>query len=332
MCGGIQSGLGYLGAVNPSREMRNFNTFASRATAAIVAVFTFGFGTAAEPLPPEPPKRSQLEAALVKTGETHARLRIVLLADKKDHRVNEHDYPLWQERWSLLLGGKAASGASQINLFGPAIAREKAAAGAENVTVTCAHGWPTEEQFASADVIVAFCYLAWNDERKQQLKRYLDRGGGFVIIHSATWTKPKADPAVATLVGVGGFTQFRHGPVPVEIVATDHPICKGLPKQVSFLDETYWPPTTTLDAKRVTVLAGSLENDAATKLTSAQPMFWTCETGRGRVFGCVLGHYVWTFDDPWFRALLLRGIAWAGGGSVYRFDPLVLRGARVADK
>jgi type 1 glutamine amidotransferase len=60
-------------------------------------------------------------------------------------------------------------------------------------------------------------------------------------------------------------------------------------------------------------------------------MFWTYETGRGRVFGCVPGHYVWTFDDPWFRLLLLRGIAWAGGGSVYRFDPLVLRGARVAE-
>jgi type 1 glutamine amidotransferase len=59
-------------------------------------------------------------------------------------------------------------------------------------------------------------------------------------------------------------------------------------------------------------------------------MFWAHPHGRGRVFGCVPGHYTWTFDDPYFRLLLLRGMAWAAGGSPYRFDPLVLRGARVA--
>jgi type 1 glutamine amidotransferase len=36
-----------------------------------------------------------------------------------------------------------------------------------------------------------------------------------------------------------------------------------------------------------------------------------------------LGHFTWTFDDPYFRTLLLRGIAWAGGASPYRFDPLI---------
>jgi type 1 glutamine amidotransferase len=114
-------------------------------------------------------------------------------------------------------------------------------------------------------------------------------------------------------------------------VATDHPICNGLPKQIPLLDETYWPPTPRLDMNRALVLAVAQEEDSATKKPSTQPMFWTYETGRGRVFGCVPGHYVWTFDDPWFRILLLRGIAWAGGGPVNRFDPLVLRGARVAN-
>jgi type 1 glutamine amidotransferase len=272
-----------------------------------------------------------VEAALQKQDGAPKQLRIVLLADKKDHKVNEHDYPLWQERWALLLGGRAASDAGQVNLFGPAIAHQNATAGAEYVTVVRAQGWPTEEQFASADVVVAFCYLAWNDERKQQLRRYLDRGGGLVIIHSATWTRPKADPEVAALVGVGGFTRYRHGPMQLEIVASGHPICKGLPKQIPFLDEPYWPPTPAPDRSRVTALAVSQELDPVTQEPSAQPMFWVCETGRGRVFGCVPGHYIWTFDDPWFRALLLRGIAWAGGGPVYRFDPLVLRGGRVAD-
>jgi hypothetical protein len=53
---------------------------------------------------------------------------------------------------------------------------------------------------------------------------------------------------------------------------------------------------------------------------------------KGRVFGCVPGHYTWTFDDPYFRLLLLRGMAWAAGESPYRFDSLVLRGVSLRDE
>ncbi len=177
---------------------------------------------------------------------------------------------------------------------------------------------------------MAFCYITWNDARKQQIREFLDRGGGLVLIHSATWVKPKPDAGVAALVGVGGFSRFRHGPAQLEIVAAGHPICDGLPRQIALLDETYWPPTPPIAEGRVTTLAVSPEEDAETRHPSPQPMFWTTETGRGRVFGCVPGHYTWTFDDPWFRLLLLRGIAWAGGQPAQRFDTLVLRGARVS--
>ena len=286
--------------------------------------------------PPEPPARSDVQTALAQTAaakEPARKLRVVLLADKKDHGVNEHDYPLWQERWALLLGGRAASAETQVNLFGPAVADPKAGSGAENVEVVCARGWPTDEQFASAHVIVAFCYLPWTDDHKRQLQQYLDRGGGLALIHSATWTKPKADTGVAALAGVGGFTRYRHGPVQLEITAGGHPICRGLPPKLSFLDETYWPPTPPIAADRVTTLAVSREKtDAAAESTSPQPMFWACPSGRGRVFGCVPGHYTWTFDDPWFRLLVLRGVAWAAGEPATRFDSLALRGARVADK
>jgi type 1 glutamine amidotransferase len=283
----------------------------------------------AEPAPPAPPARSEVEAALHAAGpaqELAHKLKVVLLADKKDHGANEHDYPLWQERWALLLGGRAASTAAQVNLYGPASADPLAAAGAKNVEVACASGWPADEQFASADVIISFCYLPWTAERKQQLKGFLERGGGLVLIHSATWTKPQADAGVAALVGVGGFTRYRHGVVQLEITAADHPICKGLPRQLSFFDETYWPPTPPLAAERVTTLAVSREKTAASSAeTSPQPMFWICRSGRGRVFGCVLGHYTWTFDNPWFRLLMLRGIAWTGAQPVTCLDALALR-------
>ena len=159
--------------------------------------------------------RAAFEAAFVKerAPEPAPPLRIVLMADKKDHGPvgnGLHDYPLWQERWALLLGGRAASDAVQINLHGPAIADAALEEGAPGVSVECATGWPTDQQFATADAIVVFCYLPWNDVRKKQVGAYLARGGGLVVIHSATWTQPKADPAVAELLGVGGFTHYRH--------------------------------------------------------------------------------------------------------------------------
>lgn len=298
----------------------------------VIATLLLAVVCRAEPQPAAAPPRAQVEAALVKPQAPAGKLCVVLLADKKDHKVNEHDYPLWQERWALLLGGKAASSATQVNLFGDAIPHAQAATGAEQVEVLRATNWPTAEQFAKTNVIVAFCYLPWTAERKQELQRYLERGGGLVLIHSATWTKPKADPEVAALVGVGGFTRWRHGELKIKLTAAEHPICRGLPKQMTFFDEPYWLPTPPPATGRVQALAVSQEEDAATKQAAAQPIFWTTTTGRGRVFGCVPGHYVWTFDDPWFRLLLLRGIAWTAGGEVYRFDPLALRGARIADK
>jgi type 1 glutamine amidotransferase len=48
------------------------------------------------------------------------------------------------------------------------------------------------------------------------------------------------------------------------------------------------------------------------------------------VFVSILGHYTWTFDDPLFRALLLRGIAWTAGEPADRLIDLATIGARIA--
>ena len=70
--------------------------------------------------------------------------------------------------------------------------------------------------------MVAYGYLDWTEARKKQIADYLGRGGGLVLVHSSTWTKPKADTDVAALVGVGGFTRFRHGQVRVELTDASH--------------------------------------------------------------------------------------------------------------
>jgi len=94
------------------------------------------------------------------------KLHVVLLADEKDHGPagnGRHDYPLWQRRWALLLGGEESSEEKQVNLVGPPDKNTDYRKGMPNVQVTTAWHWPSEEQFQTADVIVAYCYLEWTN-------------------------------------------------------------------------------------------------------------------------------------------------------------------------
>ncbi|MBT7371173.1 MAG: ThuA domain-containing protein [Gammaproteobacteria bacterium] len=224
-------------------------------------------------------------------------LHILLLADEKDHGPpgnGLHDYPLWQEQWQDLLS------------------REEAFDGKPDVQVAKAWHWPSTEQFKKADLIVAYCYLEWTDERLDEVRKYLDDGGGLVLIHSASWTKPEPSPEVAEVVGVGGFELFRHGTVKLDLVAPEHPVCAGLPSTIVLEnDETYWPPTSLMED--AVVLATSVEEKGARGTTprAAQPACWCFELGRGRVFGCVPGHNIETFENPDFQKLLLQGMNWA---------------------
>jgi type 1 glutamine amidotransferase len=286
---------------------------------------------------PEPRSYSEVRAVLAKAPKPQAKqklreLNIVLVAFKKDHGPNEHDYPLWQKRWAVLLGGQEAGQAKQVNLFGPAPERKRKRilTGAPKVKVTIANGWPSEEQFKTADLIAMFCYGQWDKKRLQELDEFLSRGGGFVIMHPAVIIPEGKDITEQATKRLGlaweyGYTRWRHGPMDLKIAAPDHPICLGLPETIHLLDEAYWPLKG--DLSKVTVLATSNETISEdSQQTKPEPMFYTYEYGKGRVFSCILGHYTWTFDDPYFRILLLRGMAWAAGESPYRFDRLVLRG------
>ncbi len=290
---------------------------------------------AAATLPDPPPARSrhEIEVVLAKAPNSQPPnelklLNIVLVADKKDHGPGEHDYPLWQKRWHTLLSAEPGP----TNLYGPPRNTSGWQSTGGPVKVTTAQTWPGIQQFASADVVVVFCYINWDQQKLRQLERYLRRGGGFVLVHSATWAKPQPSQEVAGLTGVGGFAKWRHGPIKLKIADRNHPICLGLPQHIEFIDESYWPPTPEVDGVEMNVLATSNEkinNDSPAG--SPQPMFWTYERGKGRVFGCVPGHYNWTFDDPYFRLLLLRGIAWSARQPPYRLDSLATRGIILKD-
>ena len=97
-----------------------------------------------------------------------------------------------------------------------------------------------------------------------------------------------------------------------------HPVTRNF-DSLQLTDETYWKMVGKTAAERI--LATAVEEG------QAQPQLWSLEARKGRVFVSIPGHYSWTFDDPLFRVLLLRAIAWTAREPVDRFNDLVWPGA-----
>ncbi len=251
-----------------------------------------------------PPPRTWAEVTSVLSGADEVQmplrpLHVVLVAGPKDHGPGEHDYPAWQTAWRELLGIAA------------------------NTTVTTASPWPSDEQFVQADVLVFYQQGSWTAERAAQIDSFLKRGGGLVYLHFAV--DGGADPSgFAQRIGLawqGGQSRFRHGPLDLEFTrGSGHPIARNF-ERVHFHDESYW--NLVGDPRRIELLASGDEEGRA------QPLFWTHQPQPGRVFVSILGHYSWTFDDPLFRTLVLRGILWSAGEPIDRFNELTTIGARV---
>jgi putative heme-binding domain-containing protein len=226
-------------------------------------------------------------------------IRIVLVAGPKDHGPGEHDYPAFQKAWKELLGA------------------------ADNTEVETAWEWPSKEQFAKADAMVVFQHGTWNAKRAADVDAFLERGGGMVFIHWAVDGGQQA-PEFAKRIGLAGkgSVAFRHGAMKLD-PNTDsrHPVLRNVGK-MDLIDETYWKMVGDLKPDRI--LATAIEEKAP------QPQLWSLEHGRGRVFVSIPGHYSHSFDDPLFRVLLLRGIAWSAREPVDRFNDLVWPGADVA--
>lgn len=251
-----------------------------------------------------PPPRTQAEVDAVLAGGPPSKsppepLQIVLVAGPKDHGPGEHDYPAWQSAWKELLQA------------------------AERVRVETAWEWPEPKQFETADVLVFYQRGTWTPDRAEQMDAYLARGGGAVLIHYAV--DGRADPdGFAKRIGLawkGGHSRFRHGPLELNFAReAEHPILRNF-ETLHLRDESYWKLLGKQD--RIQVLATGTEDGAP------RPLVWTREHEKGRVFVSIPGHYSWTFDDPLFRVLLLRGIAWSAGRPVDRLNAAVRPGSRI---
>jgi putative heme-binding domain-containing protein len=253
------------------------------------------------PLPPPAP-RSRDELAAVLAGapqppEKTRLIRVVLVAGPKDHGPGEHDYPAWQKAWKELLALD------------------------ETTIVETAWEWPSKEQLAAADALVVYQHGRFDAQRAKDLDAFLARGGGATFIPWAVDGNPDGKGFAERIgLAVGGAIGFRHGDMTLDLTLAKHPIVRGFDR-VRLVDETYWKMVG--DLGRLTLLGTAVEDGAPT------PQMWVREHGKGRVFVSIPGHYSWSFDDPLFRVLLLRGIAWTAREPVDRYNELVPIGARM---
>ena len=257
-------------------------------------------------------------------------LTILLAGGAKDHPPKSHSHDVLPKRWQVLLGGAGPGDEAVTNMYRPQVEADRAliTSGSPHVTALSTLVWPTEEQFATADVIMLYQNpQCWKDaSHLPQIEAFLNRGGGLVLSHYVLWN---ASPALADLLGLakGADSKYKHKVITLKLPEPRHPIMHGLPDTFTIADECFW----NLQGDRSKVSALATSDETVGDKVSPEPVIWAYERGKGRVVASTLGHFDWTFDDPFFRAILLRGIAWAAGDSPYRFDPLILRGIPLKD-
>ena len=206
-----------------------------------------------------------------------------------------------------------------------------------HITVEEAFGFPTQEQFDAADVLIQYLHLPdLRDEQFKMFRNFVSRGGGVVSIHESCIMRP-IDQAerLAECIGCSWkgnreskWSKFGHD-YPL-FLDTNHPAFTGLPKSIRLNDESYW---NLLKGENVKVI-GALNRDTESKSFAEilesdgvrSDAFWTYELGKGRVFGTTTGHFTYTYYDPVYRLLLMRGLGWVLNEDPAPLMPIVFEG------
>ena len=245
-----------------------------------------------------------------------APLRIFLRSGPKSHGPGAHDYPRFLKEWVPLLNERGAR-------------------------TTGAEAFPTAQQLAETDVLILHAQEAGNipdaTDRKN-LNDFLARGGGLVVIHAGAVSR---DPDwFKGIVGGSwrqGPTKFLEAPMHLYFSDRSHPITKDV-SNWSMNDEIYYDMDLSPEAKVLATAytpkaidtGGRGNKEAQARAAEAvalrkgvniydiQPQIWTYErTAEGaakpyRAFVSLPGHLFENFNRPNYRAILLRGLAWAG--------------------
>lgn len=166
---------------------------------------------------------------------------------------------------------------------------------------------------------------------KQKLLDAITAGKGFVGIHSATDTfhskgprdenQAEVDPYIAML----GGEFIRHGPqqeASLLWTAPKFPFIARLAmaEGIAFTDEWYTFKNFAKDLFVILVQETQYMKGDAYRRPDF-PATWARFHGKGRVFYTSLGHREDIWTNPFFQAIVLAGLGWAGGNADFDIKP-----------
>ncbi len=180
---------------------------------------------------------------------------------------------------------------------------------------------------------------AWPKETQKAFEAFVSGGGGFVVVHAADNAFPEW-PAYNEMIGLGGWggRTEKDGPYvyvnkegevvrdetpgnggnhgaqwefPVIVRDAEHPITKGMPAEwLHAKDELY--DQLRGPARNMKILATA----ESTVTGRNEPMIFTIDYGKGRVFHTPMGHAEYSVECAGFITTLQRGTEWAATGKV----------------
>jgi type 1 glutamine amidotransferase len=162
----------------------------------------------------------------------------------------------------------------------------------------------------SYDVVVLYDMAkSTTDVQRKQFLAMLEKGTGLVVLHHALVSYPDF-PEYEQIIG-GRYSQadektglagYQHDvDIPVQIVAKEHPITKGI-ADFMIHDEIYWGFRVRPDAEPLIT---------TTHPRSGKPLAWTRTHGKSRIVYLQLGHGPTAYEHPQYRELVARCIHWA---------------------
>ncbi len=222
-------------------------------------------------------------------------LRVFIRAGVKTHGPNQHDHPHFLQDWVPFLRQRGIDAAGSMN-------------------------FPTPTELDHSDVVVIYVADGMKivGAERERFENFLRRGGGLVVIHDGVVSADQHEWAKKVQGGAWIWndpnrpekkTKWFEGEVGIYFVNTQHPITRGI-SNFDWKDEIYYDLDMAPDAN---VLATSFHS-----VFVIAPQLWTYEkTWAGgsapyRAFVSIPGHEYDIFNTPHYRAILLRGIAWAG--------------------
>lgn len=162
-----------------------------------------------------------------------------------------------------------------------------------------------------------------NDKQRDAFKRYIQAGGGFVGIHSASGSERKWDYYQAVL-GAKFKRHPKQQPFTVRVVDPKHPATRDLPATFTWgPDECYYHDNFNKDIKPLLVVNPAKLNDPqkdvypGNRFGDAMPVAWYHTFDGGREFYTALGHNIPQYKDPLLTKHILGGILWAMGEKPY---------------